>query len=215
MELDYLVQSLVKGLALDLDETLSQTNILWIEEMSKVFGNPENLEPEEIIAKYRYTWKVPYWQKPEVNEWISKKVHDNDLQTRLPVIPDALKYVNEIQKIVPISAYITARPESVVPGTQEWLAKNGFPQAPVIARPNDYPRKLSNVWKAGVLEYLQQKVLGIVDDNGGILDHFKDYCGTIFLYDNEETPESDFDAVACPNWETVFEEVKKRYIQNS
>lgn len=211
MDLEYFVKTLSVGLALDVDETLSQTMSLWIEELSNLFGNPENLSSKEIIKKYRYTWNVPYWQTPEVNEWISDKVHDNELQKRLPLVPGALEYVNKINEIIPISAYITARPDTIITGTQEWLDNNGFPFAPVITRPIRFDRKKSNKWKAGVLEYLQDKVLGIVDDNSGMLEHFNDYKGTIFLYNHDEVPDSNVKVYACPTWEKVFEKVKKEY----
>jgi hypothetical protein len=40
-----------KGLALDVDETLSWTVGYWIAEMQARFGNPESLSVEELIAK--------------------------------------------------------------------------------------------------------------------------------------------------------------------
>lgn len=44
-----------KGIALDIDETLSWTIGYWVEKMQELFGNPENLTVRQLIEKYRYT----------------------------------------------------------------------------------------------------------------------------------------------------------------
>ena len=42
------------GLGVDIDETLSWTVGYWMEEMQKLFGNPESLSVRDMVAKYRY-----------------------------------------------------------------------------------------------------------------------------------------------------------------
>ena len=61
----------IKGLALDIDETLSFTIGFLIEKLVEKVGNPENLTVKEIARKYRHTDNVPYWQNNE-----AKKVVD-------------------------------------------------------------------------------------------------------------------------------------------
>lgn len=201
--------NLAKGLAVDIDETLSWTIGYWVKQMQEKFGNPENLSIKEIIEKYRYAQNVPYWQSDEVLEWIDEKIHSNECQEELPLIEGANVYLNKIKRIVNISAYITIRPEAVLAGTQKWLDKHDFPQAPIICKPGDIERENGNKWKAGVLEKLYPNVLGIIDDNAKLLEYFKeDYKGIIFLYDHT-ADDSKFNVVPCKHWLNVYEQVKK------
>lgn len=125
----------IKGLALDIDETLSWTLYHWISEMQKHFGNPENLTIKQLIAKYRYTQNVPYWQTEEALQWMESNRHSDELQERLPLIEGADQAVQRINHIIPIVAYITTRPNTVITGTKQWLDKHNFPEAPIITRP--------------------------------------------------------------------------------
>jgi len=55
----------LSGLALDVDDTLAETNVFWAQHHIEAFGNPENLTAEQIIGKYRFADRVPYWQCDE------------------------------------------------------------------------------------------------------------------------------------------------------
>ncbi len=206
-------EQLVKGLAVDIDETLSWTVGRWVELMQEKFGNPENLTAKEMVEKYRYTQHVPYWRGAEVSRWIDEKIHSDEHQKELPLIEDANVYLNKISKIIPISAYITVRPKTVLAGTQHWLDKHGFPNAPIICRPSDIAHSDGNEWKAGMLEKLYPTVLGMIDDNAKLLDHLnKGYPGTIFLYDHMNI-DSPLNVIACPHWLNVYEEIRKKYAE--
>ncbi len=201
------------GLAVDIDETLSWTIGYWIEEMQNKFGNPENLTVKEMAEKYRYTQNVPYWQHAEVLEWIDEKINSNETQEDLPLIEGSSAYLNRINQIIPVAAYITIRPERVLEGTNNWLKKHNFPIAPVICRPNELAHSNGNEWKAKVLEELYPKVLGIIDDNAKLLQFLSpEYKGRVFLYDHHDNLGFSF-AVACKDWLKVYKEVKK-YISN-
>lgn len=197
------------GLALDIDETLSRTIDHFIENLFAEFGNPENLTVAEVINKYRYTHNVPYWQNEETQAFLEELRNSNELQTRLPLIDGAVETVKKINEIIPIVAYITVRPVGVVAGTRKWLNKHGFPNAPVIAKP-DYVSTLSgNMWKADVLNYLYPEITGIVDDNPGIVKSLdKDYQGKIFLY-NYPDEVSAKNVYPCKDWKQVLETIKK------
>ncbi len=199
------------GLAVDIDETLSWTIGYWTEKMMEIFGNPENLTVKEIIEKYRYTQNVPYWQSAEAKQWMHDKIHSDDLQKELPLIEGANDYLQKIYSIIPIAAYITVRPQSVIKGTQTWLDKHGFPKAPIICKPLDVVHGDGNKWKAEVLQKLYPDVLGMIDDNAKLLD-FLDakYPGVIFLYDHH-TVESTLNVIACKNWGEVFGEVERNF----
>ncbi|MDP3837101.1 MAG: hypothetical protein Q8Q67_03290 [bacterium] len=199
------------GIAVDIDETLSWTIGYWIEEMQKKFGNPENLTIKEMVEKYRYTQNVPYWQHEEALEWVDLKINSNETQEMLPLIDGSSAYLKKINKIVPIVAYITARPERVIEGTRKWLNKHKFPEAPVICRPNEVESSKGNEWKAKVIESLYPNVWGIIDDNAKLLDFLSaDYKGKVFMYEHGDNLGYPF-AIACKDWLTVYEQILSVY----
>ena len=199
------------SLAVDIDETLAWTIGYWTEKMMEKFGNPENLTVKEIIEKYRYTQNVPYWQTDEAKQWIQDKIHSDDLQKELPLIEGSNTYLEKIRVIIPIAAYLTVGPESVINGTQTWLEKHSFPRAPIICLPPDVERGDGNKWKAEILQKHYPDILGMIDDNVLLLD-FLDakYPGIIFLYDHH-TVESNLNVITCKNWGEVYEEVRKYF----
>jgi len=198
----------LKGIALDIDETLCATNHFWIESLTERFGNPHGLSREEIVVRYRYTQNVPFWQESEALEWMEHARTSDELQEKLPLTEDANHIVNELQKVVPISAYITARPEEVRNGTQRWLTQHGFPKAPLIMRPSGATYTDGNKWKAGVLAVLYPKVWGIIDDNPGLIEHLpEDYKGTIFLYDHIGVEREGIRIVPIEKWDDVLNAV--------
>lgn len=197
------------GLAVDIDETLAWTIGYWIEEMQKQFGNPENLTIKEMIEKYRYTQNIPYWQETEMLEWVDMKINSNEAQENIPLIEGSIAYINRINQIIPIVAYITARPERVIKGTKSWLEKHKFPLAPVICRPNEVSHVKGNEWKAEVLKKLYPQVIGIIDDNAKLLQFLdNNYQGKVFMYDHHDNLGYPF-SIACKDWFTVYKEVKR------
>jgi len=199
------------GLAVDIDETLSWTIGYWVEQMQKKFGNPENLSIKEIIEKYRYTQNVPYWQSEEALKWIDQKIHSNELQKDLPLIEESNIYLNKINQIIPIAAYITVRPKTVIKGTQEWLDKHDFPKAPVVCKPMNVKHADGNKWKAGLLKKLYPDIVGIIDDHIKLVECLdKDYQGKVFLYDHT-TVDSQLNVVACKHWLNIYTEVKNEF----
>ena len=174
--------------------------------MQKRFGNPEKLSVEEMIKKYKYTKNIPYWQTKEALEWISKMVESDELQENLSVIKNSASTLRKINKIIPIVAYISTRPQKVIDGTRKWLVKNKFPKADIILRPG----KDGNKWKAKVLEFLYPKVSAIIDDNPSLIKYLsKNYKGTIFLYDSDKYETSNIKVIPCKDWGSVLFEVKQ------
>lgn len=202
------------GIALDMDETLAATNRFWIQELAKRFGNPDNLSADEIIARYRYTQNIPFWQSAEALAWMEEARNSDEIQTALPLIENANQVVTRLNEIVPIAAYITARPQQVRNGSLEWLAQHGFPTAPLIMRPKDLDYTEGNKWKAELLASLYPSVWAIIDDNEGLLPHLPDdYQGTVFLYDHAESPAKNLNVVAVKKWEDMLSAVSERYRQ--
>ena len=204
-----LKNKIVKGLALDIDETLSWTISYWVEKLQDKFGNPENLSVQEITEKYRFTQNVPYWQTKEALDWMEKARKSNEIQEILPLIEGSNKVVDKINKIIPIAAYVTIRSESVIPGTRKWLNKHGFPDAPVIAKPELISIEKGSKWKAQALKYLYPQIIGIIDDNPSIIDYLgEDYKGYVFLYDNIDHPKISRAIIPCKTWEDVYIKVR-------
>jgi hypothetical protein len=195
------------GLALDIDETLSWTLGYWFSEMQRLFGNPENLTVRQIVDKYRYSQNVPYWQTPEALEWVKDKTNDNEAYKKLDLIPNSNIFVNKINKIIPIVAYITTRPATVINGTRDWLLANDFPRATIILRPVDIPKSEGNPWKAGVLEYLYPQVMGIVDDHPDLAKYLQNYSGKFFMFDNKTSAIDNKNFIPCPTWEDVYQHI--------
>lgn len=204
-----LIDAQIRGLAIDIDETLSWTIGYWVEQMQKKFGNPEDLSIQDIITKYRYTQNVPYWQTEEARAWMDEHRNSNEIQEVLPLIAYADTSIQQINKLVPIVCYLTTRPVTVIEGTKKWLQKYNFPQAEIIARPRDVHLTEGNKWKAEILEYLYPQVEGIIDDNPGLVTHLsKTYQGSIYLYDNGETTRKDITILPCKKWEDVLQTVR-------
>ena len=198
-----------KGIGVDIDETLAFTALHWMTELQRLFGNPENLSPQGIIDKYIYAQNVPYWQTEEALKWMEEKRHSNEFQKNLPLIENSNHFLNKISKIIPISAYITIRPEVVREGTEHWLMKHGFPKAPIILKPNSVLFREGNKWKAKVIEDLFPNLVGFIDDNLNLVNSFSNkYKGIIFFYNKKEI-KSDLNLIQCKDWEQVYKEVKQ------
>jgi hypothetical protein len=199
------------GLLLDIDETLSWTLGHWVAVMQEKFGNPENLSVKELIAKYRYTEHVPYWQTPEAKAWIREAVDNNELQKQLPLIENANHIVEKVSKIIPIVGYLTLRPPTVMDGTRAWLQRHNFPDEPLLLRPEHIPHGDGYEWKAHVLVHLYPEVMGIVDDNARMLQFLPDeYKGAIYLYDTESFEETNLNVIPCKTWDDVYEKAKEQ-----
>ena len=205
----------LKGLALDIDETLSDTNTHWFEHMFK-FHMPKDKTKEDILKEYKFVENVPEWKSEKASKYIEEILHSNKFNESAPLIKGADKFVNEINKIIPIVAYITARPETVLDGTKKWLKKHGFPEAELIVRPNNISLENFNLeknrWKAGILKTLYPEVVGIVDDNVVLAHELEkvNYEGILYLYGAEN---NEFvgkrKVVVCSAWPDVLDAIQK------
>lgn len=198
----------IKGLALDIDDTLSLSIDNLVNEFFQKLGNPENLTAETLIKKYGHTNNVPYWQN-EKDIRIIKEINNSiGFHKKLPLIKNANKIVQEINKTVPIVAYITARPVSIAQATTYWLKKHNFPYAPVISRPKNVKNEDGGKWKAKVLRCLYPEILGIVDDNCKLPFYLGEkYKGTVYLYGGLRVKEKNINITHCKNWIEVADKV--------
>lgn len=202
----------IRGLAVDIDETLSDTMMEWVTRALVTFGNPENLTPAEFIAKYRYIYRAPYLATPEVEAWRREQKYSNELQTRLPLIPGALEGLRAVHRIIPVSCYVTARPGEVMDGTRQWLMDKGFPPAPLMHSETHVDHAYSAAWKASLLDASYPGVLGLIDDYPAIAEELpSSYQGKIFVYNVASLPGDSVHAYACPDWPAVVEKVREAF----
>ncbi len=174
------------GLALDIDETLSDTGPHWWDHMMK-FHVPQGMSYEQLLKEFKFIEDVPEWSTEAAKDHIAKTLESNEFNETIPLLHESNVMVNKLDELIPVVAYITARPDSVRRGTERWLEKHGFPKAPVILRPGKpgyHGLATKNTWKAELLKELYPNVMGIIDDNPGLLDALADidYQGTVYLY---------------------------------
>lgn len=217
----HLKENNLRGIALDIDETLSLSKQFYFGKKLELFGSPENLSVEELIIKYKSSHLVPYWNTPEVDKWSEEIVHSNEIHEEFPLIEGVDSAIKELSQIVPIVAYITARPESILEGTRRWVEKHQLPSAPILLRPRDLSNDEIDLWKSLVMEKLYPNIIGIVDDNIKLIENIsKDYQGKIFLYgriykaegnDLLKEMEKENIAIVCPEWTDVIREAKNYF----
>lgn len=206
----------VRGLALDIDETLSDSNAHWFEHMFR--HHPfDGMDRDAVIRNQRFVEDVPEWGTPEARAFIGDTLHSNEFQEDIPLVEGADEGVRSLHTAIPIVAYITARPVQVRAGTETWLRKHGFPDASLIMRDEkvnlESHSDQKNRWKIGVLQTLWPEVVGIVDDNMGLAHELEraGYEGTVFLYGPQHEVFKGHPRVAvCPTWPDVVRAVHER-----
>mmetsp|Transcript_65462 Transcript_65462/g.77486 ORF Transcript_65462/g.77486 Transcript_65462/m.77486 type:complete len:223 (+) Transcript_65462:38-706(+) len=203
------------GLVIDIDETLSATNVTWFQRCVDLFGNPEGLTVSELISKYHLAQFNPAWQSDEAKAWMHRQRNSPEAQDNLPLIPGAVQGVRNLAKITSVVAYLTVRPESVNNNTIKWLMKNDFPKLPVVAKPDSVPFEEGNQWKARTLHDLWPEVVGIVDDNPKLPTFAgAGYPGDIYLFGRGEV-ESGYEwAIPCKTWQCVVKRIEEGVNRN-
>lgn len=193
------------GLALDIDETLSNTRKHWFEFLMEQIGNPENLTLHEMMKKYRYSQDVPYWQTDEGKKIMEKNRHNSELQLNIDLMDGAQEGVYKVNKIVPVLCYLSARPESVLNATEKWLEYNKFPKADIFLKPINVTKEDSYDWKSDILNYLYPNIVGIVDDNPIQVESLvsKGYLGKVWLYGHTDICFDSDNVINCDNWNSV------------
>lgn len=204
------------GLLLDIDDTICATNLYLARLFNEQYGNLEGLSPEEIVLKYRYPSQVPSWQTPEIAKRQNEIFDSGSHIPFSPAVDKSLEYVLMIDAVIPISGYLTGRPDRFQDITLHWLSKHGFPQKQIVMRPQATFLPDSEIangfeWKARILQSLPN-VLGTIDDSFEITSYLpENYNGTIFLYSHGAgTPNFPF-TVNCPTWKDVYKEVSKKF----
>jgi len=214
MRLEHLMRDLKnhnsRGLALDIDLTLSTTNQDYFTLLSERFPFPDNPGVERLMALYRYTDTVPQWQGEEAQRAMHEFRVSDQFQRDLGVVPDAPEEVRRIHtELIPIVAYVTTHPTCVLEGTAFWLREKGFPYAPILACQEGIPHKSRSLWKASVLFSLRERIIGFVDDDPDIKRELPGkYAGTAFLF-GPQHQEITGDYIHIPTWKEAYSIIKK------
>ncbi len=196
-----------RRMALDVDETLFNSVSKHVEILTtagRKFGW-KNLPTYEDVLRAGGTHKAyghfpGYWEVNELMrnaEWFNR-----DLEIIESAL-DALVYAGAM-----VAVYLTTRPESLSTVTHQELVKHGFPDRPVICRPDSVPLEKTTEWKLAVLEDLsrsQQARMVMIDDSVSLHDAIKKRrhsgVGTL-LYAGPMTPRG--------NGEVEWPEIPKR-----
>jgi 5'(3')-deoxyribonucleotidase len=207
-----LLRRKTRGLALDIDDTLCQTDNHWVTCMSARFGNPEGLTRRTLVERYGCFEKVPQWQSEEAAATIIGFQHSSDFVRTIPAVEGAARAVKEITQTIPIVAYITARPHKVFEGTIEWLKKEGFPEAPIVFRPEEITHAEKHIWKASVLHDLYPLVEGIIDDHPGLSGQLErlGYRGTLYVYKSGCDMDATDQELIFETWDEIAQTINGR-----
>lgn len=204
-------KNIQQWIALDIDDTLADTVWYLILNLQKHIWNPENLSVDEIISKYKYTFNIPYYNNKQSEKIINDILTSNQKQKNIKPIKWTQTYIKKINKIVPIKAYITTRPDCIYDGTAKWLKDNWFPTAEIIMRPPNIKTQDWNKRKAEILQKLYPNIIWIIDDNAWLIEHIDNsYQGKIFLYDKEGNKEK---TQAGKNREKIYTTIQNIYQQ--
>ena len=69
-----------------------------MQQMQKLFGNPEDLSVDEMFKKYKLCQNVPYWQdNPAARQWMSERRACPETQRHLPVIENSVECVGSLE----------------------------------------------------------------------------------------------------------------------
>ena len=199
------------GLACDLDESLSDTVVSWMEFSIGVFGNPESLSPRELVSKYKFSFNVPYWKdRPDYWPTMEPLLNCNDFQRKLPLITGAAEAIAKIHSSIGIACYATARPISVENGTRDWICRHGLPAVELLMRPSSVGFKDGDKAKVEAIVKLFPMVSGLIDDKEAVVKLFpSNYRGTIYHIGADTPVRTDIKVIACKDWATLALEVAR------
>ncbi len=150
-------------LALDVDETLLDSSNKHTRILNGVFGNfgLPTLSYEEVQAKGGTRAAYGHYEGyPRINEAMRNSPSFNK---RLPPIEGAVEGVQALAgngcKVV---EYLTTRPAHLQELTHNELTRLGFPDLPVVARPESVPFERTTEWKI-------QELQGLVGENTAVV----------------------------------------------
>ncbi|QBD83523.1 hypothetical protein EPA93_19955 [Ktedonosporobacter rubrisoli] len=150
----------------------------------------------------------PFEKPEEALKWMILALQSEEITEEYPIIEGSDKAVERINQVIPVVGYLTLRETSIRNATKRWLRKHGYPNEPIITRPDNTRIGEGMKWKAETLAYLYPQVIGSIDDTPDIINYLPDsYKGTFFLYGNRTSSRSDLDIIPCNSWDDVYKKV--------
>lgn len=197
-------------IAIDIDETICDGRRYWFTQLSKLFGSPENLDVDSLIARYGYIADVEQWRSTEARNWFQEKRFDPELhRTGLATMPGAVEGVQALSARFDI-VYMTMRPDSIVEATAGWLHQHQFPPGEIIASPSSLADSERATWKGKELYARFPQVVGIVDDHPDVARAIPTgYRGKVFLLGQAAIDRSDIAIHCCLDWRAVQDAVSR------
>jgi hypothetical protein len=194
------------GIALDIDETLSLTQSMLIDEIEQNFWNQENMSATDVINKYDHIKNVPYRQTDEIKNYITNRLEKSEFRESLDPVLWSIEYVRKIHQNNKIVAYISARPESILMPTKNWLEKYWFPNAEIILRPDNENRNPSERKASILLE--RRDIAWIVDDDKWLIEFLsEEYHWKVYSFGYENYSWCKKFVIPCKNWEFVYDKM--------
>lgn len=203
----------VRGLAMDIDDSISGTNLHWASLVLDRYGHPEYDNPYEIIKAYRYVRNVPEWQVPEVVKFVENLIQSADIASSLPPVHRAKEFVSRIVNVRPLVCYLTGRPDRMKEVSHAWIWRHDFPGSDIVFQPDqDTLRHMGfrngNEWRARLVEFLYPVVEGLIDDNVELLSYMDGYKGRFFVLGSSGQSENP-NVIFCPDLSAAAEAVEK------
>ncbi len=196
-------------IALDIDDVLSMTTILWLRLLIDEFWCEEWLSAQELRDKYFYVQHVPYSsrKKDEIRSKIDYWINDPDFQISLKPVEWALRACEILEMSwIKISCYLSNRPIRVYDATAQRLYSNWFPEAPIILRPEGIAKQDWNQWKSNFL-IKNKQIQWIVDDNPHLIEVLSsEYDWKVFLFETVKFKNPNkIEVHQCNSWYEVLD----------
>ncbi|HEX7017475.1 MAG TPA: hypothetical protein VF209_01030 [Patescibacteria group bacterium] len=173
------------GLAFDIDDTLCDTARTVMEIMHHLFPTHIPFDTDVFLQAYGQPGHVPEWQVPAAQQKIEELLNDDEFLLNLPPIEEAKNYMAEIDRLVPVSLYLTSRVHARKEVTEQWLQKHHFPRAPVITR---HSQVMEVDWKIQLLTAKYPDIFALID-NEIITSGQTDFKGHLFEIKRENWQE--------------------------
>jgi hypothetical protein len=199
------------GIVLDVDDVVAATRAPRFELIAAKHGLPPGMTVAALMARYQWVEDVPEWQTPQARADMDRLRESAEHHGSLQPLAGALAGVTELDRIVQVVAYVTNRPAHMRASTVQWLRRHGFPAAPVVTRPAKAPSGPAADWKVDALAHLHPHVLGIVDDNAGLLDAVPwDHPARVYVFGARDLGQAPLHPRArmTPTWEQVHAAVR-------
>ncbi len=200
------------GLAIDIDDSLSETTAAFIERLSQDFPPPTGMHITVESAKRHYALNGEpiYWGGlPEARLLYKTMAYDPAFHRTFSPMKGAREGIQLLEEAGLVSCYVTARTDDMEQETREWLEEHGFPQKPIMLRDRTIADLHHTTWKAMVLERLYPIVSGALDDNTGIARHAErlQYRGKFFLFGpgSEEYESQNGNVIPIRDWQEAPE----------